>query len=189
MKNNIYRYLTNENTLKYVNILDNLVRSYNDSNHRSLGKYQTPEKVHNNNNESDIKKLFYFMYKKGKPGRKTISSTLDVGSNVRISDKLRSSKFHRGFKKQNTLEIFTIRKTDESQHPPIYFLKDLNEEPIEGIFYREELVPTNLPLTFPIKILGKKKIRNKLFYKVSWIGYPETFHSFVPAKDVNRIKK
>ena len=189
LKNKIYRYLTNENTLKYVNVLDKLVQSYNSSNHRSLGKHLTPEKVHNNRNEEDIKKLFYFMYNKGIPKRKSISSKLDVGSNVRISDKLRSSKFHRGYKKQNTLEIFTVRKIDDTQHPPIYFLKDLNEEEIEGVFYREELVPTTLPSVFPIKILGKKKIKNKLHYKVSWIGYPDSFHSFVPVKDVKRINK
>ena len=97
LKGKIYRYLTNENTLRYIDVLDKLVASYNISAHRSLPKGQTPEKLHKTVNEEGIKKQFYFMYKNALPQEIKNSSILDVGSNVRISDKLRSSKFHRGF--------------------------------------------------------------------------------------------
>ena len=187
LKNKIYRYLTNNNTHKYLPVLDDIVQSYNTGNHRSLGGVLTPEKVHRFDKEEDIKRLFSYMYKKTSPKVNIHSSTLPIGSNVRLSGHLRNSIFNRGFKKQNTLEIFTVEKVDKTQQPPIYFLKDLNGDPIEGIFYREELTPTTLPEYFPIRILGRKKIGDKLHYKVSWVGYPETFQTYVPASDIKRV--
>lgn len=189
LKNKIYRYLTSENTLKYIDVLPQIVKSYNSSPHGGLGNNLSPVEVHNFRDPNLIKKQFHYMYKDGIPKKKDRSIALAVDDSVRLSDSLRASKFKRGYDTQNTIEIFRIRSVDKSQNPTVYYLKDLADEDIDGVFYRDELTPTQIPDTFPIRILGKKKINGRIKYRVTWVGYPEKFITYVDASDVEKLKK
>lgn len=188
IKRKLYKYMTAYNTKKYIDILPDIVNSYNNSPHSSLGQGQTPRMVHSMKSEEEISNQFYRMYKKGVPRKKSFISSLTVGDTVRISDKQKTAVFTRGFYPQNTEEIFKIRKIDKSQHPIGFYLKDLAEENIEGIFYKEELVPTFLPEVFPIDILKKKTIRGKTKYFVNFRGYPSKFNTWVDATALNPIE-
>ena len=102
--------------------------------------------------------------------RKTVRTALDIGETVRIADENRNSQFRRGFTIQNTYEIFRIRRVDKTQKPTVYYLEDLNGEEIQGIFYREELVPTSLPELYDIKVLRRKKVKGRTKYRFnSWV--------------------
>ena len=190
LKRKIYKYLTANNTKKYVTIIPQLIKSYNNSPHTSLGKGKTPYHVHNLHNAKDISDQFYEMYKKGMRTANVVSSDLAIGDTVRIVNKDRRSIFRRGYFIQNTEEIFKIRKIDVSQKPTLYYLKDLAEDAIDGIFYRSELIKTLLPDQFPIRILKKKKVsRGENRYFVEWIGYPKSFNSWVNESDLKGVKR
>lgn len=182
LKRKIYKYLTANNTMKYVNVLSQLVENYNHAFHRSLGT--SPVEVHKMKDPKKIREQFYRMYKKGVVTKASVSSDLSVGDGVRINSKYRSEIFRRGYVIQNTEEIFKIAEIDQSQNPNIYTLKDLAGENISGIFYRPELVPTTVPENFPIRILKK---RNKKYF-VHWIGYPDTFDSWINESDLRSVQ-
>ena len=179
IKAKLYRYMTHNNTKKYIDILPDIIESYNNSPHSSIGNKQTPLQVHNLTSPLSIKKQFFHMYKNSQTKSSKTSSMLHVGQYVRIADEHRNSKFRRGYTVQNTIEIFKVRHIDSSQKPTVYNLEDLNGNPITGIFYRDELTPTHLPKVFHIDVLKSKSIKGRKKYFVRWRGYPDSFNSWI----------
>ncbi len=183
LKARLYRYMTAHNTLEYVSVLGDIVESYNHSRHRALGK--TPAEVHTLRKPNQLIKQFKTMhYKSREKVRGTSSRLLNIGDYVRLVGADRASKFSRGFNIQNTEEIFRIDEVDHRQYPVAYIIKDLSNQPIQGLFYREELVKVQLPEVFPI-IIKKSRIANgrKQFY-VSWLGYDDSQDGWIDASDI-----
>ena len=171
--------MTHNNTRKYIDILPDIIDSYNHSAHSSLGNKQTPHHIHSISDPSLIQRQFRYMYKYASHINNSVSSILPVGQYVRISDENRNHVFRRGYTVQNTIEIFRIRKVDTSQKPTVYLLSDLQGEIIKGIFYRDELTPTNLPEYFQIDVIKTKTVSGCKKYLVRWLGYPDSFNSWI----------
>ena len=184
LKGRLFRYMTHHNTMKYMDALPDIIRNYNHTYHRTLKT--TPHKVHHMN-KRQVQHQFDMMYKNPNVAKKDLIPSLTVGDTVRIADENRNNLFRRGYTIQNTWEIFKIRKIDKSQNPVIYYLEDLNQEPIIGIFHREELIPTDLPETYEIEILKSKKVGNRRKYLVKWRGYPDQFNSWIDESDVKKV--
>ena len=64
IKGKLYKYMSHNNTRRYIDVLPDIIESYNNSYHRGLGLHQTPNHVHNLTKCSDIKAQFNLMYKK-----------------------------------------------------------------------------------------------------------------------------
>ena len=185
LKSRIYKYMTHNNVLRYVDVLKQIVENYNDTKHRTLG--ETPRVVHN---IIDIRKIRFFFKKIHKLKREVknnISRDLDVGESVSIANIGRHNLFMKGFKVQNTKEIFKIKNINSLFSPKTYYLEDLEGEPIIGTFYREELVPTSVPKYFDIEIKRRKTINNVTNYLVHWVGYPDKYDSWINIDQI--IKK
>ena len=71
----MWKYFTTNNTLKYVNILPKLVRSYNNSRHRSIG--MRPSDV-NHANESIVWERLY-----GNEASKLVKYKFRIGDQVK----------------------------------------------------------------------------------------------------------
>lgn len=187
LKTKIYKYLTAYNTLTYINVLPDMVKTYNRTPHRGL-KGKIPIDVHALSSPQDVTRQFKLMYKGEQQTKPRISNHLSVGDTVRLALSNRISKFKRGFHQQNTKEIFTIAQIDTKQPVPLYYLKDLNNRLIEGGFYREELTPTYLSDTFEIeRIISKRKVGNTTLYKVRYVGYDSSFDQWVNSDDVKKL--
>ncbi|CAF0902186.1 unnamed protein product [Brachionus calyciflorus] len=97
-----------------------------------------------------------------------------VGDRVRISkDK---GIFSKGYTPNWTIEMFVIEKI-LLQNLPLYIIKDLNNEEIEGKFYEQELKKKETKQTKKIirlKSNSKKKRNNQVEYFVKLLGYPMT---------------
>ncbi|XP_069193715.1 uncharacterized protein [Procambarus clarkii] len=155
----LYKYVTAYNTLNYMQALPEILKTYNSSPHRGL-KGKTPVEVHAVSTPAEYAGQFNLMYKTPSETKRVVISHLVLGDTVRIALSDRISKFKKGFKQQNTREIFTVDLIDRRQCIPLYFLKDLNDEEIEGGFYSEEFTPTKLPQTFDVeKVLHKRTVR------------------------------
>ena len=189
VKGKIYRYLTEYNTLSYIDVLPGIVHAYNNSPHRGLGDGRTPAQVHAMTDSEDILAQFKRMYLKGRHLRTTTSQPLTVGDTVRLQKLSRTQfNFHKGYKVNNTEEIFKVRKIDISDKKvPVYYLEDLAGDHIEGIFYKEELIKAKLPETFQVDIIKSKIQNGKRKYYVQWRGYPSSFNSWIDASDISDI--
>ena len=140
-----------------------------------------PSKVSKANEE----KVFNTLYKyEDIEGKKNFS--FEIGDTVRISKFKRI--FDKGYTPNWTGEVFIIT-TRIPRVPPVYKLKDLNNEEIEGVFYETELQKIiQTSQSFLIEKVLKKRIVNGLEeYFVSWKGYPSTFNSWITEKDFEKI--
>ena len=187
LKAKLYRYMSHMNTLKYLDVLQDIVNSYNNSPHRGLGLGQTPAQVHTLTYDNEIKIQFNRMYKRDVHTSNRSSSSLAVGQAVRIADSERNAVFRRGFTIQNTVEIFKVREVDKKYYPTVYYLEDLQGEAIEGIFYREELTPCSVPEFYSIDVIKTKTVKGRKKYFVKWRGYPEEFNSWIDESRIARI--
>ena len=175
IKNKMYRYFTHKNTNRWVDVLDKIIESYNNSFHRSIG--MTPNEV-NFENAHVVRKRLYPL--KPKPKWK-----YNIGDKVRIS-KARHV-FQRGYLPQWSEEIFTISDKNPT-YPVTYRLTDLTGESIKGAFYEQELQIVDKhsdDLYVVEKVLKTRKRNGLLQYLVKWRGYPDKFNSW--TSDVVKI--
>jgi hypothetical protein len=176
IKERMWRYFTYKNTYRYIDILEKLIDSYNNSYHRSIKT--KPVLVNKNNSEQIFYNLYgFFKNKDFDPGLVQIK--------FKIGDKVRIAKFKKLFEKgytQNwTKEIFTIDQVILTKKYPCYIIKDYYDEIIEGVFYEKELqkvYKTDNYYKYD-KILKTRYKNGKKEYFVSWEGYPSKFNSWV----------
>ena len=170
LKTKMWKYFTEMNTKRYIDVIDKLVHSYNHTWHRSI---KTEPASVSLQNEQKVWRTLY-----GQPFLQSpIRSDLKIGDTVRISrEKLR---FEKGYEQNWTREIFTIHKIIP-RVPVVYKLKDLAGEVIEGTFYKEELQKITDSGYYPVeKVLKKRKRHGKVEYFVKFQGYPEKFNAWV----------
>lgn len=184
IKSKVYKYMTEKNTLRYIDVLQSIVNTYNNSPHRGLGAQQTPAQVHDLHTLSDLRTQFRRMYLYQPRATKPVSSTLAVGDVVRVQLSSRTQfPFHKHYLVGNSEELFNIARVNNSHKVPTYYLSDLAGEEVKGLFYREELIKTSLPQYYHVDVLKSKIVRGKRKYFVHWRGYPDTFDSWIDAED------
>ena len=179
LKTRMWRYFTAKRTRRYIDVLPDLVDSYNRSKHRSIQKKPinvTP------NNEREVWHTLYG----DRENKKPIRYKFEVGDQVRISKMKRT--FEKGYLPNFSKEIFTVSQRIPRQ-PPVYKLKDYDQEELSGTFYNEELqkVIKEDDVYEVEKILKKRgKGKNSEVF-VKWLGYPAKFNSWIPASQVKDI--
>lgn len=128
----IQKHMTTNQTSKYINVLDNLLKEYNNRFHTSIK--MTPFEALNPENTSTV---LNNLYSDIEPI--TTTKKFKVGDRVRITKY--KNIFEKGYTPKWTKEIFVVEKINNT-NPITYKLKDLNNEPILGSFYTEELQKT-----------------------------------------------
>ena len=115
-----WRYFTKHQTWRYIDVLQDLVLSYNNTPHRSIG--MAPSQVSPQNQEEVWQRL-YGHDGKGVP-------------KLRVSDRVRISKykgkFEKGYAVNCSEEMFTIHEVHSSD-PPVYRLRDDLGEVLDGV--------------------------------------------------------
>jgi hypothetical protein len=177
MKTRMYKYFTANNTRRYADILDDLVLGYNNTTHSSIG--MAPSNVTHRHEVAIRQKLYGF-------NRNVKNYKYEVNDHVRISKARRT--FKKGYLTNWTEEVFTIDSRHGDGSEPVYRIKDLNGEVIEGKFYEKELQKIQLPEEFRVeKVIRKKKQGNKILYFVKWLGWDKTFNSWVEGEDLRKL--
>jgi len=159
LRERITKYTTKTGNKKWVTVLPKLLVSYNNSKHRGIG--MTPSEVGNDMN----------LWLKQNKITGTIKAKNKVGDYVRIS-KISGSPFIKNFHQNWSDEVFQISKVDLSQHPVMYFIKDVEGTVLKGKFYELELQVIDEPKVFRIQeiLKSKGKDEHKQYY-VKWHGY------------------
>ena len=125
LKTKMWRYFTGKKTMRYIDALPGLVYSYNHSVHRSIKARPVDVTAENET------KIWHTLYD-DHDVVKNVKYKFKVSEQVRISKVKRT--FEKGYLPNFTKEIFTISK-QVPRDPPVYKLKDYDDEELKGTFY------------------------------------------------------
>jgi transposase InsO family protein len=192
LKERLYRYFTEKDTKKWVDIIQKLVVSINASPHRSIGGL-APDMAHLF--APQLRRHFQRVHEKKVQRAKRRAKRappLKVGQHVRIEK--RKDIFQKGYKPNFSQELFTVFTVRPSA-PTTYGLVDSQGERIRGWFYREDLCPVaTRPREEKIwevaKVLDHKTVvdftkgRPTEMLLVKWKGLDEGFNSWIPARNL-----
>jgi len=170
LKNKMWRYCTYSKSQKYIDVLDELIHSYNNTYHRSIR--MAPSQVTDDKTQEIVDKLY--------PPKLKPVYKFEIGDKVRMSKG--KQVFKKGYVQGWTDEIFTVGARHPTD-PATYGLKDYDGEDIKGKFYAQELQKvTKEDDVYEIEEVVKTRKRGgKVEYFVKWKGYPSKFNSWVDA--------
>ena len=178
LKGKMFKYFTAKGTEKYIDVLHDLVHSYNHTKHSSIG--MSPAEV-NPSNQSRVKET---LYSSGSEPSLSLPK-LKIKDYVRISKN--KGYFGKGYLPNWSREIFLVKSILPTQ-PVTYRLEDQNRDIIKGSFYEEELQKVkSLPESFKLeKIIRKRRKSGRMQYFVKWLDYPDSFNSWINASDIEK---
>jgi hypothetical protein len=181
LKEMMYKRFTAENTRNWIDMLDKLMKEYNNRVHSTIGI--TPVKAIQEENymtalQNTIDKTRLIPITKPK---------FKIGDKVRISRT--KALFEKGYLPNWSEELYVIDKVQKTI-PVTYRLKDLLDEEIAGSFYEKELQKSDQEVYRVEKVIRKKKIDGIEHGLVKWSGYSEKHNRWIPVKDLAiKIKK
>lgn len=198
MKNLMYRYFMKNRIYRFINILQDLVKSYNKRPHRSLGG-NAPANV-NKENADEIRLESYLSGKTkldvnqsktlGRSKEKKRAKPFfkfKIGDDVRLSQL--KHPFQRDYQQKWTEEFFKVNERYKRGQIPVYKLKDLAGDPIEGTFYESELqkVIKSEDVSYRVeKILKRRRHGKTQEVYVKWEGWPKKFNSWIPESSLEK---
>lgn len=180
IKSKIFKYLAYKKTYRYIDVLQDIVTSYNNSYHRTIK--MAPSDV----NDKNILQVYRNIKESQKIPVKKKRAKLKVGNYVRITKT--KTVFGKGFLPGWSGEIFKV-KSIAKRNPIVYYLEDLAGEEILGTFYEMEVQKVNFDegAARAIENIIKQRTRNKTIqYYVKWRSYPSSFNSWVDAKTITK---
>ena len=175
LKTKMWKYFTHNHTYHYIDVLDKLLQSYNRTYHSSIKR--APEDV-TPENQSDV----WFTLYGDMENVKRKPCVFQVGDTVRVSK--HKLTFEKGYETNWTEELFIVTEC-VLRDPPVYRIKDLLDEPIQGTFYSQELQKVQPKNEYTIeKILKKRWRKGRLEYEVKFKGYPSKFNQWIPSSNL-----
>jgi hypothetical protein len=182
LKSRMWRYFTHKNTRKYEDILQKLVKSYNETKHTSTG--YRPCDVTTANDHLVRERLYGDSLL---PIQLPVKYVFTVGDSVRVS-KLKLT-FEKSYLPNWSEEIFTVSGRIP-RDPPVYRIKDSQGEEIRGTFYAQELQKVNKSedkLYVIAEILGRRKRKGVEQILVNWRGYPKKVTNWILASEIVKL--
>ncbi len=157
IKELIFKHFSLHGTYSWIDVLPQVIAYYNARKHRTIK--MAPKNVTRINEASILKNRFTFLKQVELPTK------FKIGDIVRISKE--KHVFSKGYTPNWSTELFRIRKVQLGK-PTTYLLSDLNNIPINGCFYAEEIQKTAQPYVYLVEKVLKRK-GDKFFVK--WLGF------------------
>jgi len=170
LKTRIWTHFSANDTQNYVDVLDDLVYSYNNSLHRSIR--MRPADV--DNEEAAHKAWTNLFYKDDKAKREK-----SIKNNALVRITKWKGNFDKGYLPNWSREHFTV----QAHHPhprSVYKLQDTAGESVEGDFYRAELQPITKNRKVVERVLQTRKRGSRQEALVKWRGWPDKFNEWIP---------
>jgi hypothetical protein len=167
LKTRMYRYFSAHHTNRWIDVLQSLIDSYNNSYHRTIG--MAPNDVTVDNAHAVGVRMY--------PLKTQPIWKYKVGDTVKIAKY--KHIFVKGYMQNWTDENFLISQRHATQ-PVTYGLTDLAGEDIKGKYYENEIqkVVKTDDVFIVEKVLKTRKRSGKLEHYVKWRGYPDKFNSW-----------
>ena len=183
LKKIIYRYFSQTDNLNYIDNLQDFVHAYNSHFHRFL--QLTPYEADDPKNAQIVSSV-HWKKRQDLERKRQKHNKFKIGDTVRIS--MIRSKLARGFDVHQKYEVFTIYKINRNLPITRYYLKDSNDEKIDGAFNHNELTKTTID-RYKVIILDRRIKRgvNQVFVK--WKGYKGNYILYLRKMNVCSIFK
>ena len=175
LKTSMWKYFYSKRTHTWIDILDDLTDNYNHSKHRTI--MMRPADVNQSNKDQVWITLYGYIQGDFPIPKFKVDDTVRVSKYKNIFDK--------GYESNFTEEIFKIAKVFRGD-PNMYELVDVDDEPIIGKFYEEELSAINK--TDDVYHVEKILRRRKGQALVKWAGYDSKHNSWISIKDIQSLK-
>ena len=184
LKTKIWRYIAQKNTYRYIDVLQDLVNSYNHTVHSSIK--MKPADV----NHAMEKGLWWSQYKPKETFakeklEKKLKFTYKKGDYVRIPHT--RSTFQREYDQKWTGEIFIVDSAFVRDKLKTYTIVDQENHPVFGTFYESELQkvnPNNNQLWKIDHIVEEKKVGQVKYSKVKWKYWGKQFNTWIKTSAV-----
>lgn len=182
-KNIMYRFFTHRNTLNWIDSVQELVKEYNRTPHRTIG--MKPIQTTKRNEKKVLQNIRKYQRKRLK-GVKINLERFHVGDIVRLSRY--KGTFEKGYTPNWTEEVFKVVEVISS-HPRTYKVVDMLNTPIHGTFYTQELQKTTIPNYGRIeKVLQRKTLRDGTkMIRVKWKNYDSRFNQWIPLTSSKKL--
>lgn len=181
VKERIWRYFTHRYTMRYIDVLEKIIESYNNTVHSATK--MTPASV-TWYNAATVRENLIERYRTKRKKRCKYA----VGDYVRISQE--KKVFGKGYEGGWSIEVYKIIRISKTRNPVVYYLEDLKQEQIDCFFYEEELSKVQKSENFEIEeILSTRSKGKKKEVLVKWLGYPEKFNSWISASEVVDLRR
>ena len=200
LKKRLFQFFQHTNSYRYIDTLQDIVKSYNATIHSSIGT--SPDKVTRQNeqdiwdfqyiaqNTKDLYKLFKSAVSSAR-SRKRLRFKFAIGDKVRVSYH-RKKNFTRSYDEQFSGEVFTIRARKYSDNVAVYYLDDFGGETVDGPFYTSELTPVKFDPDAFFKIEKVIKTRTRAGVKESLVKYqswPSKYNQWLPTSSIKTLKR
>ena len=185
IKAKIWKHFTANNTKRYLDVLQDFVRAYNNTVHRSIG--MKPADVRAGETELRAWKRLYYDSNRSDAKRKK-TRTISEDALVRVSKW--KGDFEKGYVPGWSREHFRVRGAVTGMPRVVYKLEDAAGEPIDGAWYREEIQPIARNVYEVERIVGERKTpRIGEEVLVKWLGLPEKFNRWIRKRDLPNHQK
>lgn len=182
LKLRMSRYFTHKQTVRWIDILQDVTYSYNHTFHRTIGR--TPVSVNRENQAEVWEKQYGDTIAHNDP-----PYAFKVGDTVRISHIRRA--FQREYDERYTGELFKVKTRTVRAGLNIYSLEDFHAEPLKGTFYEKELqkvTADNATLYKIEKVIKSRKRRGQeREHWVKFLHWPAKFNQWIKQSDMQDL--
>ena len=161
--------MTDQNEFRYLDVLQDVVKGYNDSVHSTTG--YAPSSI----GEDEVLKILKGEPKEDEPKEPAF----------KVNDYVRVAKtkltFEKGHETKYSQLLYKISGTRQSGSHFLYSLRDLANRSEPGWFYEKELSKVIIDKNEKHrieKVIRQRKVNDRLQYLIRWAGYPSTYDSW-----------
>lgn len=185
LKSKMFRYFTHSGSRRYLEVLDNLLQSYNHSYHRSIR--MRPVDVKN----ADPRQIFKNLYGYATQRDMLLANSLEkpkfsVGDTVRL--RYHVEPFSKGYYPNFSDQTFTVSTVVNAVPRLMYKVTDFEGKIFPRKLYAEDMLKvSNNPRYRIEKIIKRRKTRNGDQVYVKFLNYPESANQWLPASAVEDV--
>uniref|UniRef100_A0A914YQG7 Integrase catalytic domain-containing protein n=1 Tax=Panagrolaimus superbus TaxID=310955 RepID=A0A914YQG7_9BILA len=182
LKMKIIKFLHWSGDDRYIDNLQEIVEGQNAAFNRSIGR--SANSVQASDEYELLKKTVYPHLLKERHKKDSIK----IDDNVRVRQKRKA--FERNYDIKWSNRLYQVDKKIDASVPVYELRDDANKKTkkVFGKYYKEEINKFNVDedTSYPIKILGYKKVKNKKMVRIVYLGYEDEGETLIPESNLTK---